>query len=171
MSQKIFQQKLVTTMVSGFFIYVKFKRMFKKFFILKLRRRKRSIKSRATKFVRRVRTNSKGDFLTHKDMAYEIVRSRLEYFNQFYNFKYNKITIRNQISRWGSCSKKGNLNFNYRIALLKPELADYIVVHELCHLGEFNHSKNFWDLVEKTLPDWRKLRSELKSINTLVIKP
>jgi predicted metal-dependent hydrolase len=109
------------------------------------------------------RTNkSHTSYLEHRARALELVTARLTYFNVFYNFKYNTIKIKNNSSRWGSCSRKGNLNFNYRIALLPPELADYLVIHELCHLGEFNHSKKFWELVEKTMPHWRTLRVRLK---------
>ena len=84
------------------------------------------------------------------------------YFNGVYKFKFNKVNIRNQKTRWGSCSAKGNINFNYKIALLPERLADYIIVHELCHLGEFNHSRKFWDLVVEAIPDHREIRSELK---------
>ena len=83
-------------------------------------------------------------------------------FNKIYKFKYNKINIKNQKTRWGSCSVKGNLNFNYKIALLPEKLAEYIVVHELCHLGEFNHSYKFWKLVEKTIPDYLEIKEDLK---------
>src|SRR4051812_2511641 len=95
----------------------------------------------------RIKVKSNPSYLEHKPAALDLVNARLAYFNAFYNYKYNKVTIKNQFSRWGSCSRKGNLNFNYRIVLLPPELADYIVVHELCHLGEFNHGQKFWDLV------------------------
>ena len=98
----------------------------------------------------------------YKEKARVLVENRLEYFNQFYNFKYNNICIRNQKTRWGSCSKKGNLNFNYKIALLPEKHADYIVVHELCHLGQFNHSSKFWDLVAKCVPDYKQIRKEMK---------
>lgn len=110
----------------------------------------------------RSKAKSHQHFLSNKEVALALVTSRLAHFNTFYNFKYNKVTIRNQFSRWGSCSRKGNLNFNFRIALLPPELADYIIVHELCHLGEFNHSRKFWELVEKTVPGWREARGRLK---------
>ncbi len=103
------------------------------------------------------------DYLNNKNQAYYIAKERLEYFNQFYNYKWNNIVIRNQKTRWGSCSRKGNLNFNYKIALITKEASDYIIVHELCHLGEFNHSKNFWDLVAKTIPDYKKIRSDLRN--------
>lgn len=101
-------------------------------------------------------------YLAHKDRALSLVKNRIAHFNQFYNFKFNKINIKNQKTRWGSCSRKGNLNFNYRLALISEKLADYIIVHELCHLGQFNHSKKFWDLVAQTMPDYTEARRELK---------
>jgi predicted metal-dependent hydrolase len=105
---------------------------------------------------------SQGDYLKYKDAAYQLAIERIDHFNKEYKFKFNRINIKNQKTRWGSCSHKGNLNFNYKIALLPERLADYIIVHELCHLKEFNHSKKFWSLVAKTLPDYSKLRDELK---------
>lgn len=109
-------------------------------------------------------TQRKAELLKHKDAALAIARERIAHFNQHYGFVFNQIAIKDQKTRWGSCSKKGNLNFNYKIALLPPELCDYLVVHELCHLGEFNHSKTFWDLVCMTIPDYATLRKELKNI-------
>ena len=102
------------------------------------------------------------DYLKHKESALYLVKKRMEYFNTFYDYKWDKIVIRNQKTRWGSCSRKGNINFNYKIALLSEKAADYIIVHELCHLREFNHSKNFWQLVAKTIPDYLEIRKELK---------
>jgi predicted metal-dependent hydrolase len=104
----------------------------------------------------------KGDLEKYKNQALSLVTERLNYFNQFYNFTYGTIRIRNQKTRWGSCSKRGNLSFNYKIALLSPELADYIIVHELCHIGQFNHSQNFWNLVGRVLPNYQALRHALK---------
>ncbi len=92
----------------------------------------------------------------------EFVRERVEHWNQFYGFKYQKITVRNQKTRWGSCSKNGNLSFNYKIAFLPIVLADYIIVHELCHLKAFNHSQSFWNLVLQTTPQYKEIRKELK---------
>lgn len=114
------------------------------------------------KRVRRVRKIPK-DYKIYKKKALEIVNERIVFFNQFYGYRWNNIVIRNQKTRWGSCSKKGNLNFNYKIALLPSEVADYIIVHELCHLGEFNHSENFWNLVAKTIPDYKEIRKNLKN--------
>lgn len=106
--------------------------------------------------------NTKSDFIKYKETAKKLVEEKISKFNKIYKFKFNKINIKNQKTRWGSCSKKGNLNFNYKIALLPEELAEYIVVHELCHLGEFNHSVKFWNLVAKTIPEYLKIRDELK---------
>lgn len=104
---------------------------------------------------------NKKEYLMHKKRAQVLVEERLLHFNVAYGFSWKRISIRNQRTRWGSCSKKGNLNFNYRIALLPPHLADYIIVHELCHLGVFNHSKKFWDMVAQTIPSHRELKREL----------
>lgn len=100
----------------------------------------------------------------YKEDARLFIYKQIRYYNQFYKYKIGKITIRNQKTRWGSCSSKGNLNFNYKIIFLPLELADYIIIHELCHLKEFNHSKNFWTLVEKQCPNHTHLRSELTKI-------
>ncbi len=105
---------------------------------------------------------TQADYLAHKDAALKIVLSRLEHYNKIYGLTYKKVTVRNQKSRWGSCSKKGNLNFNYKIVHLSPAEQDYIIVHELCHLGEFNHSRNFWELVAKTIPDHAMLRRQIR---------
>ena len=105
---------------------------------------------------------SRTEFLANKELARALVMERIKHFNQNYEFTVGRISIRNQRSRWGSCSKKGNLNFNYRIVLLPPKVSDYIIVHELCHLGEFNHSKKFWDLVAKTTPEYKQVRKELR---------
>jgi len=105
---------------------------------------------------------TKKDFAEHKDAALVLAKERIAHFNRIYRFKFNEINIKNQKTRWGSCSRKGNLNFNFKIAVLPQRLADYIIVHELCHLGEFNHSRKFWDLIAKALPDYLEIRNELK---------
>lgn len=106
--------------------------------------------------------SNKSDYLKYKDDALALAEERVAHFNRIYKYSYNKINIKNQKTRWGSCSRKGNLNFNYKIALLPSRIADYIIVHELCHLGEFNHSHRFWNLISRTIPDYLDIKSELK---------
>lgn len=103
-------------------------------------------------------------YLRYKDSALRFIIERINYFNKIYNFKFNNIRVKNQKTCWGSCSKRGNLNFSYRLIFLPQPLADYIIVHELCHLKELNHSKNFWNLVIKTIPNYHQLRKNLKII-------
>lgn len=98
----------------------------------------------------------------HKEEARELISRRLEYFNNAYGLSWGRVSIRNQKTRWGSCSKKKNLNFHFKLALVPEPLADYVVVHELCHLKEFNHSKKFWELVALTIPDHQARRRELR---------
>jgi predicted metal-dependent hydrolase len=110
-----------------------------------------------------MRRLTKRDYIRHKETARALVHKRLLYWNNHYNLTYHRVSIKNHKTRWGSCSKKGNLNFNFRLIFLPLELLDYLVVHELCHLQEFNHSENFWNLVKKTIPDYKKLRHELRN--------
>lgn len=103
-------------------------------------------------------------YKSHKEAARILVHQRLNYWNQFYNFQYGRVSIKNTRSRWGSCSSKKNLNFNYRIIFLSPELQDYLIVHELCHLAEMNHGPRFWSLVAKQIPDYKYRIGELKTV-------
>lgn len=108
-------------------------------------------------------TDTKKEYQESREKAYAFVQQRILKLNAFYNFSYNEIHIKNHRTLWGSCSRKKNLNFNYKIAQLKEELADYIIVHELCHLKEFNHGKQFWNLVAQTIPHHKELRKELNN--------
>ena len=89
------------------------------------------------------------------DKALQHIPKRVSYFAKQIGVTYGKITIRNQKTRWGSCSSKGNLNFNCLLMLMPPEVIDYVVVHELCHRKQMNHSKAFWKEVEKILPNYK----------------
>jgi hypothetical protein len=97
----------------------------------------------------------------NRDKALKLIKSRVEYFNKFYNFKVGQIRVKNHRSIWGSCSRRGNLNFNYKLLFLPDHLINYVIVHEICHLKEFNHGKNFWALVAKFIPDHKAWRDEL----------
>ena len=102
-----------------------------------------------------------------KRAATSDVSARCAHFAAVYGVQFKKISIRAQKSRWGSCSKSGALSFNYKIAALPERTADYIVVHEICHLREMNHSKKFWALVAQAFPDHREIRKTLR--NTVII--
>ena len=110
-----------------------------------------------------IRTFSHKDYLENKDNALVLVNERFEFYNKIYGFSFNKIYIKNQKTRWGSCSCKQNLNLNYKIVFLSQKHQDYIIVHEMCHLKEFNHSRKFWALVEKTLPYYLEIKKELRN--------
>lgn len=94
--------------------------------------------------------------------AMTLIPQKVRYYAQIIGVTYGRITIRNQRTRWGSCSGKGNLNFNCLLLLMPEEVLDYVVVHELCHRKEMNHSARFWEEVKKILPDYRQRRKWLK---------
>ena len=120
-------------------------------------RRRRRVRRKASK-------KSKDEFKLLAPHARVLVHERLEHFNRHYGYIFGKVFIRNTRSRWGSCSSRGNLGFNYRIVKLPPALQNYIVVHELCHLKEFNHSPQFWALVAEQVPNWKALRANLRKV-------
>lgn len=91
----------------------------------------------------------------------EITKLVDKYTNEL-GIEYNNIYIREQKTRWGSCSSKRNLNFNWKVMLTTPELIEYLVIHEVCHLVHLNHSKDFWNLVVKLCPDYKLRRKKLQ---------
>jgi predicted metal-dependent hydrolase len=109
-------------------------------------------------------TRSRKLYLANREAARAIVSERVAHFNTHYKLPVGKIAIRNQKSRWGSCSRKGNLNFNYKLVFVDPELRDYVIVHEICHIKEFNHGPGFWALVGETVPNYREVRKRLKAV-------
>lgn len=102
------------------------------------------------------------EYTKYKEQTQALVVEKIAKFNTHYRFTYNQVRIKNQKTLWGSCSRKGNLSFNYKLVLVKERCADYIIVHELCHLKEFNHSARFWNLVAQTIPDHAEIRKELR---------
>ena len=102
--------------------------------------------------------------------AAHTVPERVAHFAPLVAVQYGRITIRCQRSRWGSCSSQGNLNFNCLLMLAPPEILDYVVVHELCHRKEMNHSQRFWAEVERILPDYRERRNWLKEHGNALIR-
>lgn len=100
-----------------------------------------------------------------REQARVLTEHLLDQWNEQYEFSWNKVFIRNQSTRWGSCSAKGNLSFNWRIIELPVSLQNYLIVHEICHLKEHNHGPGFWSLVEKSLPNYKQLRKDLKAFD------
>lgn len=96
------------------------------------------------------------------NLALKVIPVKVKHYASLMNVQYGRITIRSQKTRWGSCSSIGNLNFNCLLMMLPDEVVDYVVVHELCHLIEMNHSKDFWSQVEYIMPDYKKHKKWLK---------
>ena len=96
------------------------------------------------------------------DAAKEYFPKRVAYFHEFTGGTYSRITIRDQKTRWGSCSSKGTLSFNWRLMLAPPAILDYVVVHELCHLRHMDHSPAFWQAVGEVFPDYASARKWLR---------
>ena len=104
-----------------------------------------------------------------REQARKLVTERVRYYAPIVGVTYGQIAIRTQHTRWGSCSSKGNLNFNCLLTLVPPEVLDYVVVHELCHRKELNHSARFWSQVEQFFPDYKAQRKWLKENGTSLI--
>ncbi len=98
----------------------------------------------------------------YRELAGKKIRQRVRYFSGKMGVTCGRISIRSQKTRWGSCSGRGNLNFNWKLILMPPEILDYVVVHELAHRKQMNHSPLFWAEVERILPDYRIRRQWLK---------
>ena len=98
----------------------------------------------------------------YKAQARAYIVPKVEEYAQKFGFKYNKVRITSATTRWGSCSSKKNLNFSYRLILAPKASVDYVIVHELCHLRQMNHSKKFWAEVENIMPDYKLHEKWLK---------
>ena len=95
--------------------------------------------------------------------AKERIGERLDHYTPLIGRRPGRVTIREQRTKWGSCSSQGNLNFNWKLIMAPPEALDYVVIHELCHLYEFNHSPKFWERVARYQPDYATWRDFLRS--------
>lgn len=112
----------------------------------------------------RPRVTSK-HYIAHREVARELIHTRLRYFATKYGFDFNSVRIKNNRRVWGSCSSKRNLNFHYKLLFLPPALTDYVIVHELCHLKEMNHSARFWALVANILPNYKEAKESLRKVD------
>ena len=129
------------------------------------------IVERSSWILKHIATSSQREFSTRsaaysfsefKEKAQDYVQERVEHFNEIYKFDFNRVYVKDHKAQWGSCTRKRNLNFNFRILFLPVELSDYIIVHELCHLSEFSHGERFWKLVAKVLPDFKNIEKKLR---------
>ena len=113
-------------------------------------------------------TKEEIDALT--DEAKRIIPERCRFYAKLLGVEYNKITVRHQKTKWGSCSSKKNLNFNCLLMLTPKEVLDAVVVHELCHLKHMNHSKDFYGEVLKVYPEYKKWNGWLKEYGVSLLK-
>lgn len=98
----------------------------------------------------------------YKMKAKEYLQQKCQLFSQKMGIQYGAVRINSARSRWGSCNSKGDINFTYRLIFAPEDLIDYVVVHELAHIKEMNHSANFWDIVEDTISDYKTRRKRLR---------
>jgi len=95
-------------------------------------------------------------------VAHESIKERLDYFSKVIGISYNTMRIKEQKTCWGSCSKKGNLNFNWKLIMSPQWVIDYVIIHEICHLRYLNHSKEYWSMVGLYMPEYKKAQEWLK---------
>lgn len=98
----------------------------------------------------------------YRNAARDLITNRVSYYHTLTGGNYTSITIRDQKSRWGSCSSRGTLSFNYRLIFAPQNVLDYVVVHELCHLTHMNHSKDFWNMVSCIMPGYKEAKNWLR---------
>lgn len=97
-----------------------------------------------------------------REQARKVLTEKTDYYKTLLGVDYQRIRIGDQKTRWGSCSSRGTISYNWHLILMPEQIMDYVVVHELCHLIEMNHSKKFWEKIEKLFPDYRNRRRWLK---------
>lgn len=105
---------------------------------------------------------SKEEVEKYKKEAASYFQARCNYFAEKMGVQYQSIKINQAKTRWGSCNSRGNLNFTFRLFFASEDLIDYVIVHELAHLKELNHSYRFWSIVEETMPDYKERRKRLR---------
>lgn len=111
-----------------------------------------------------LRTTSQRHFLAHKNQAQQLVEGKVLPWSKKLRVIYHQVAVKRLKARWGSCSGNGNLSFNYKILFLPPDLQDYLIVHELCHLKEMNHSPKFWKWVASAMPHYADLKKMIRNI-------
>ena len=107
---------------------------------------------------------SEQHYSQHKEKALKAITRRVRQLSEKYKLEPNEIRVKMLKTKWGSCSGKKNLNFNYKLIFLDQDLQGYVIIHELCHLKELNHTKKFWAHVESLMPQYTLMRNRMKSI-------
>lgn len=125
-------------------------------------REKVEIQKRREMQAEKVSSLSEAEEKLYRQQAREVFALKTDYYAKNMGVAYGRISIRDQKTRWGSCSAEGNLNFNWRLVMAPAGVLDYVVVHELAHRKEMNHSAAFWEVVEETMPEYKKYRKWLK---------
>jgi predicted metal-dependent hydrolase len=125
---------------------------------------KLSARQTAKRTIRLSKTEEAG----YKRQAKEYLTQKCLRFSRIMGLRHGEIKINNAKTRWGSCNRRGDINFTYRLLFAPEELIDYVVVHELAHLKEMNHSPRFWTVVEQTLPDFRVRRKRLREFENQI---
>ena len=131
-------------------------------------KRRRELENRR-EAVRSLPPLTREDIRELADKAKEYIPARAAYYADVLGVSCGRITIRNQKTRWGSCSSKGNLNFNCMLMLTPPEVIDSVVVHELCHLKHMDHSKMFYDEVRRAYPEYDRWNGWLKENGRVIL--
>lgn len=124
----------------------------------------KKLEEKKIQIVPELKESSRMHYLLHKIEARNLVKNKLEKWNEELGYEYKDVRIKQLKSRWGSCSSSKDLSFNYKILFLPEIMQDYIVVHELCHLKEMNHSKKFWSLVGSLLPNYLTIKEKIRKI-------
>lgn len=104
----------------------------------------------------------------YSNVTKDILNSRLPYFSNLMQVEYGAVKMDNSKLKWGSCDSRGIVKFNIRLSMLPHKVVDYVIIHELSHLVEFNHSKNFYAIIESVMPDYKKFRAQLKDYSFLL---
>lgn len=123
---------------------------------------KQKLQKKRNKEARTVRKLSEGEEKVYREQARAVFSQKCSYYARMMGVTYGRISIRDQKTRWGSCSSQGNLNFNWRLIMAPAGVLDYVVVHELAHRKEMNHSSAFWSIVERTMPNYKIYQKWLK---------
>lgn len=124
----------------------------------------KKLEEKKIQIVPELKENNRMHYLLHKIEARNLVKGKLEKWNKELGYEYKDVRIKQLKSRWGSCSSNKDLSFNYKILFLPEIMQDYIVIHELCHLKEMNHSKTFWALVEGLIPNHQSINKLMRKI-------